>query len=67
MSLHTSRSHYHSSTGDSKKKKQHSLITVSQHHVDLCSFGAASAALLRTCAVRSGGLGEGDCRHQSDD
>ena len=40
---------------------------VSQHQVTLCTFSAANAVLLRTCAARSGEADDGDCRHECDD
>ena len=40
---------------------------VSEHQVALCSFSAASAVLLRTCAARPSEVDYGDCRRECDD
>ena len=50
-----------------KEKMLLSHCFVSQHQVDQCSFTIARAVLLRTCAVKSGEVDYGDCRHECDD
>ena len=60
----------HSSTVDSKFffcKRLYAHRLVSQHQVALCLFSVARAFLFRTCAVKSGEVGCGECRHNCDD
>ena len=44
----------------------HSLIGLTAQ-VALSLFSVARAVLLRTCAVKSGEVDYGDCRHECDD
>ena len=69
VSANNSRSICYSSIGDSKIKMKNCRThwVVSQRHVALCLCSKARALLFRTCAVKSGEVGYGDCRHDCDD